>query len=64
MSKTEISIGPGFMGCLALLFIYLKLTGYIDWDWIWVVAPVWIPLCIILFVLAVVLLALIIGEKL
>lgn len=36
---------------LLVLFIGLKLTGYIDWSWWWVVSPVWIPfaLAVILF---------------
>jgi hypothetical protein len=29
---------------LLILFIGLKLTGYIAWPWLWVTAPVWIPL--------------------
>lgn len=33
--------GIGFAGFLALLFIGLKLTGYIDWSWWWVLAPIW-----------------------
>ena len=31
----------GFLGMLALIFITLKLTGYIAWSWIWVLAPLW-----------------------
>jgi hypothetical protein len=31
----------GFFGLLGLVFITLKLTGYIDWSWVWVLAPVW-----------------------
>ena len=33
--------GPGFLSLLALLFIGLKLTGHIDWSWVWVLAPLW-----------------------
>lgn len=29
-------------GALALLFIGLKLTGYIAWSWLWVLSPLWI----------------------
>ena len=25
-----------------LAFVILKLTGYIDWSWWWVISPVWI----------------------
>ena len=34
--------GPGFLSLLLLLFIGLKLTGHIDWSWIWVLSPFWI----------------------
>ena len=35
------STGIGFIGLLTLLFIGLKLTGYIAWSWVWVWAPIW-----------------------
>lgn len=35
------SIGIGFFGLLAVLFVGLKLTGYIGWSWWWVTAPLW-----------------------
>lgn len=45
MASTEgNSGGIGFLGALALIFITLKLTGYIDWSWWWVLSPLWIPL--------------------
>lgn len=40
--------GVGFLGLLTLLFIGLKLTGHIAWSWIWVLAPLWIPISIAL----------------
>lgn len=36
----------GFLGLLTLLFIGLKLTGYVAWSWIWVLSPIWIPFSI------------------
>lgn len=33
--------GIGFFGLLTIVFIVLKLTGVIDWAWIWVLAPLW-----------------------
>lgn len=36
--------GIGFVGLLQLIFIVLKLTGYIEWPWLWVMAPTWIGL--------------------
>lgn len=47
-SDNSNSGGIGFFGMLAILFIGLKLTNYIDWDWTWVLAPLWIPLVLVL----------------
>jgi hypothetical protein len=52
--KATSSNGIGFFGLLTILFIGLKLTGYIDWSWVWVLAPIWIPLVITLVILLVV----------
>ena len=27
---------------LCVLFVGLKLTGYIAWSWVWVTSPIWI----------------------
>mgnify|MGYP003492718517 CR=1 FL=1 len=32
----------GFLPALALLFIALKLTGFVMWSWVWVLSPIWI----------------------
>lgn len=40
--------GIGFFGLLTILFIALKLTGVIAWSWLWVLAPLWMPLAIVL----------------
>lgn len=29
---------------LAVLFIALKLTGVINWSWLWVLSPIWLDL--------------------
>lgn len=40
----------GFTGLLTVAFVVLKLTGYIDWSWWWVLAPLWIgPVIAVLF---------------
>lgn len=45
MSDIEsTSRGVGFTGLLTVLFIGLKLTGYISWSWWWVLSPIWISL--------------------
>ena len=40
--------GPGFLSLLALLFIGLKLTGHIDWSWVWVLSPLWVKASFVL----------------
>lgn len=40
--------GIGFFGLLAIAFIVLKLVGVINWPWIWVLGPIWIPVLAIL----------------
>jgi hypothetical protein len=44
--------GVSFADLLALLFIGLRLGGAIDWPWVWVLSPLWIPLALGLFVVA------------
>lgn len=39
--KVAVTVGPNFFGLLTLIFITLKLTGYINWSWWWVLAPLW-----------------------
>jgi len=56
MTQQASSSGIGFGGLLAVLFIGLKLTGYIDWSWWWVLGPLWIPFSIVLSILAIVML--------
>ena len=58
-NKSTSSSGIGFFGLLAILFIALKLTGYITWSWLWVLAPIWIPLIIVVFILNIIFIALI-----
>lgn len=63
-SSSSSSGGIGFLGLLTILFIGLKLTGYIDWSWWWVLSPllfgagliiliIGIPLLLCLLVVAV-----------
>lgn len=47
-------VGISFTGVLAVLFIGLKLTGYIKWPWLWVLSPLWIPFVLVIAILAVV----------
>ena len=45
--KEVKTVGLGFVDALTLLFIALKLTGQIDWNWFWVLSPIWISISIL-----------------
>lgn len=42
--------GLGVWDVLGIVFIVLKLLGVIDWSWWWVLAPIWIPVVLVLVV--------------
>lgn len=50
-TKTMNTNGIGFTGLLAIVFITLKLTGYIDWSWWWVLSPLWIPFAVVMTII-------------
>lgn len=45
MKKTN---GIGFVGLLGIAFIVLKLCNVISWSWVWVLAPIWIPVVLLI----------------
>ena len=60
-NKQEVTVkgGIGFTGALQLLFITLKLTGFIKWSWVWVLSPIWISTIIAIGTIAIVALVII-----
>jgi hypothetical protein len=52
-SSSSSSGGIGFVGLLTIVFIVLKLIGYITWSWVWVLSPLWIGFVIFLIVLGI-----------
>lgn len=60
MRKETSGGGIGFLGLLTLLFIGLKLAGFISWSWWWVTVPVWgIPTLLLVAWLVIVAVALV-----
>ncbi len=47
MDNKSSSGGMDFGSVLTLIFIVLKLTGVIDWSWLWVLSPIWITLILV-----------------
>lgn len=42
----------GLWGALTVLLIGLKLTGFINWPWVWVLIPIWGPITAVLVLFA------------
>lgn len=57
------SKGLGFCSILAIVFIVLKLTHYINWPWFWVLSPIWIPITLIILVLVIIGIVAVISSK-
>lgn len=51
----EKKYGISFTGALTIAFIVLKLTNNINWSWMWVLSPLWIPILIyiVIFLIAI-----------
>lgn len=52
-NSSNNSGGIGFIGLLTIVFITLKLTGYIAWSWIWVLSPIWLVLLLVVAVVGI-----------
>ncbi len=49
-SSGGASGGAGVLGLLGVAFVVLKLTGFINWPWLWVTVPFWGPVAVALVV--------------
>lgn len=65
MKKANVSIDINFV-LITLIFIVLKLTGVVNWGWLWVLSPLWLPivisLCFVVILLLVGLVAYLIEK--
>lgn len=48
--RIVVSSGLSFTNLLTVIFITLKLLGVITWSWVWVLAPIWMPIVIVLVI--------------
>lgn len=51
--ESTASTGLSFGSVLFFIFLIMKLMNYIDWSWWWVTAPLWLPITVVLGILAV-----------
>ena len=53
MKEKNITVNsPNFFEWLALLFIGLRLARVIAWPWVWVLTPLWLPVCLVIIIAA------------
>ena len=43
-----------FLLGLTIIFVILKCTGAVNWSWIWVFAPLWIPFAVVIAIIVLV----------
>lgn len=51
--KEKTSGGVGIMWMLFIVFLVLKLCKVIEWSWLWVFSPLWIPLALAIVIVIV-----------
>jgi hypothetical protein len=61
-NSSSSSSGIGFPGLLTVLFIGLKLTGYINWSWVWVLSPIWISASFVFAIILIIAIVAVIAE--
>ena len=42
----NVTVNMPYAGLIGIAFIVLKLTGFVGWPWIWVLAPFWVPVAL------------------
>ena len=53
--NTSTKTGLGLAEVLTVVFVVLKLCNVINWSWLWVLSPTWIPIGLYLLMLGVLL---------
>lgn len=53
MSERNVAHQTDWVALLGVAFIVLKLCGVISWPWLWVLAPFWVGLALLLGILVI-----------
>lgn len=61
--QTKVNVSFPILGLLGVLFIGLKLTGHITWSWVWVLAPFWAPLAVVIAIFVIAFIVAAIASK-
>lgn len=49
-NRHKISLEGAWVLLFTLLFVTLKLTHQVEWSWLWVLSPLWIPIAFVLII--------------
>ena len=52
-NNNRSSGGIGIFTVVGIVFIILKLCKVINWSWIWILSPFWIPIVIIIVIVVI-----------
>lgn len=63
MAEKSVKLRINYGIVLFLIFLVLKLTGYIDWSWWWITAPLWIPFIFVLILFMIFGIGVYLSEK-
>jgi hypothetical protein len=47
-SSAQVTTSFPVLGLLGATLVVLKALGYVTWPWLWVLAPFWIPVALVL----------------
>lgn len=54
--------GVSFAGLLTCIFVAGKITGLLDWSWVWIAAPLWLPWAILPLIVGVLFTIIFVAE--
>lgn len=60
--KKETVQGWAILAGLTLVFAALKITGVMHWGWLWVLAPLWLPIAVTIEVTLIILVVIVIQA--
>ena len=47
----DYAFGSVFCAILFIVFLVLKLAGFVTWSWWWVTSPLWLPSAVIIIMI-------------
>lgn len=59
-----LSLSLGTTGLITfIVFLILKLTSVVDWNWFWIFFPLWLPIAITIVIYAIIFVVVLILER-